>query len=315
MTFSYEEAWVASEDTSLAVIHCQHLQLVASANGRMHTKDPNLQNVSKEVVVHAPSGQRSVLTPRACFRPSEGCVLVAVDFRQIELRMLAHFTQDEQLLLAFRGGADPFALMAASTHGIEIAAVSGEQREQVKAATYKFIYGCGSATIAKELGMQVDEAKVWLAKWHSSHPGVKRYIKEAYATCRRVGYIETIGGRRRQIESLRSSDSEDVAKGERQALNSIMQGSAADVFKQAMVRVDAALRADNLQDDALSTRSGRLVLAVHDELIFEVEAAGASKLRRIVREAMVGAWPGLRVPLEVTTKQGLSWGELEDVMD
>ena len=148
------------------------------------------------------------------------------------------------------------------------------------------------------------------------------------------GYIETIAGRRRQIEAIRSDDADNVSKGERQAFNAIMQGSAADVFKNAMLRVDAALQpseadgadgADGVDEvdgangaNGVATLracdGGRLILAVHDELIFEVHATAAHELQRRVREAMVGAWPSLRVPLEVTVKQGPAWGDMAEVV-
>lgn len=199
--------------------------------------------------------------------------------------------------------------------------------------------------------MSVDEVRTLLVQWDRMHTGAIQWIQRAKSHCRKVGYIETLSRRRRYIPAAQSSDSEERARGDRQAVNSILQGSAADIIKRAMVRLDAELAAAssslehaaerNDEHGALVTdprarereraptaaaeracvgvpsrRVGRLMLQIHDELLFEVDEAGAEELRRRIRKAMVEAWPErLRVPLRVTIKQGPSWGELEVVDD
>lgn len=311
-----------------AAVHTTQQQLEAST-GRITTTEPNLQGLQKEVVLAGASSgtgaaeERSeqerieppeagteiadVIHPRVCMRPSAGCVILSVDFKQIELRMLAHFSQDASLLAAFSSGTDPFYAMAADVYGS--APITKESRDHMKAAAYKLIYGSGATGIARELGIDVEHAQQWVEGFYRAYPGVKRFMKQVTASCRSLCYVTTLGGRRRQIQAIRSESDEDKSRGERQAFNTVLQGSAADLLKAAMVRVDAALGAEGRAPSA----GGRLLLTVHDEFVLEVEEARAAELRDVVRQAMVGAWPGLRVPLEVSIKQGPSWGELEEV--
>ncbi|KAL3925677.1 MAG: hypothetical protein SGPRY_003591, partial [Prymnesium sp.] len=290
MVGSCEKFSVGSDAAGCPVLHAIHplqLQLEASANGRVHTADPNLQNLPKEVRLKAAGGESETLSPRSCFLAEAGFVLLSADFCQIELRMLAHFSRDEQLRRIIRAGSDPFKQMAASMHGIDPEAVSANQRKQVKCAVYKFIYGCGPDRIAKELGLGVEQTKAWLDKWLATFPDIKRFMQEAYASCRRVGYVETIAGRRRHIEAILSDNAEDVSRGERQAFNAILQGSAADIFKHALVRVDAALHDPDGEHVSLPAKPrGQLILGIHDEVLCRVQSSAVEDLRKSIREAM-----------------------------
>jgi len=251
--------------------------------------------------------ERETVNVRCGFTASEGFQLVAADYCQVELRILAHFSGDQVLCCAFRSGADPFILIAARWCGSETAAVTAEQRSRVKQICYALIYGAGPALVAEQAGISEDEAAAitFLA-------GVKDQ-------CRRQGYVETLLGRRRYLPNIRSEDPQLRSRAERQAVNTLIQGSAADLIKLAMINIHCKLAQLSREREHASPlffrrpRSNpgaglyrllddvRPVLQVHDELLFEARRADAPALAAIVRECMQSAvvlrWGALR-PLE-----------------
>lgn len=263
-------------------------------------------------VVHAAA--KKDVCMRKAFVARPGCVLVAADYCQIELRMMAHLSRDQNLIAEFHEDtSDVFRSMAGRVFSLPVSRVSEELRDRAKTLSYAIMYGAGTKRLVEQLGLERSGAVRLQQEWDNTYPGVKAYVKKVKQECWKDGHVTTIGGRRRHLAAIRSTDSGDRAKAERQAVSTKCQGSAADLIKMAMVRLDEEL----LPTDGPAMHaaaSGRLLLQIHDELIFEVEEAHAPALCRQVRAAMQDAME-LCVPLRVNIKQGRSWGELEKVED
>ena len=268
-------------------IHATFNQTVART-GRLSSDQPNLHNIP----VRSEEGRRF----RSCFVPAEGCAFLVADYNQIELRVIAHLAEDPGLVDAFLTGADIHTATAARIYGVEPEGVTIAMRSKAKMVSYGLAYGMEAYGLAQRLGVPVAEADGILRAYFEGFPNVRAYMDRVVAEARDRGYTETLFGRRRLIPELQSGRYQVRAAGERQAMNAGIQGLAADIFKVALVRLDA-----RLADEGLTSR---LVLQVHDEVILEVPPAEHDAAEAAVRAAMGGA-AELRVPLTVN----LSWGD------
>jgi DNA polymerase-1 len=271
-------------------IHTTFFQTVA-ATGRLSSTDPNLQNVP----IRTEEGRRI----RRAFIVGEGFEsLLTADYSQIEMRIMAHLSRDEALIDAFRSGADFHAATASAVFGIPLDQIGSEHRRRVKAMNYGLAYGLSAFGLSQQLGITPDEARVLMEGYFERFGGVRDYLRRIVAQARLDGFTETVLGRRRYLPDLMSDNRQRREMAERMALNAPIQGSAADIIKVAMLRVDSGIRSAGLRS--------RMLLQVHDELVFEVAPGELSALRALVREEMGGAYP-LDVPLEVSLGGGRDW--------
>ena len=271
-------------------IHTTFYQTVA-ATGRLSSTDPNLQNVP----IRTEEGRRI----RRAFIVGEGFEsLMTADYSQIEMRIMAHLSADEKLIEAFRTGADFHAVTASAVFGVPVEEVVPEQRRRIKAMNYGLAYGLSVYGLSQQLGIPTEEARTLMEGYFSRFGGVRDYLQSVVAKARLDGYTETVLGRRRYLPDLTSDNRQRREMAERMALNAPIQGSAADIIKVAMLRVDEALREAKLRS--------RMLLQVHDELVFEVAPGERDTLEALVREQMGGAYP-LDVPLEVSVGLGRDW--------
>jgi DNA polymerase-1 len=273
-------------------IHTTFNQMVAST-GRLSSTDPNLQNIP----IRTEEGRRI----RTAFIVGDGyeCLLSA-DYSQIEMRIMAHLSGDTGLIEALRSGADFHAVTAARVFGVPPEQITGEMRARIKAMNFGLAYGLSAYGLSRQLQIDVEEARALMEEYFLRFGGVREYLRDVVDRARREGYTETIMGRRRYLPDLTSDNRQRREMAERMALNAPIQGSAADIIKVAMLRVDRALRAARLRS--------RMLLQVHDELVFEVAPGEREVVESLVREEMGGAYP-LSVPLDVSVGVGRSWQE------
>jgi DNA polymerase-1 len=271
-------------------IHGRFNQTVA-ATGRLSSSNPNLQNIP----VRTPEGQEI----RRAFIPAEGRLLLSADYSQIELRILAHVSGDEGLVRAFHEGVDIHVRTASQVFGVAPEQVSAEQRSRTKAINFGIVYGQGAFGLARQLGISQADARAYIRQYFEQYPGVKAFLDESKRAARERGYAQTLAGRRRYLPDLRSRNRVLREAAERMATNSVIQGTAADIIKRAMVRIDAALRHDGAP-------RARMILQVHDELVFEVEPRDADALRQQVAASMQEV-AELSVPVEVHVGIGKTW--------
>ncbi|MFV2020767.1 DNA polymerase I [Micromonospora sp. LOL_023] len=271
-------------------IHTTFNQTVA-ATGRLSSTDPNLQNIP----IRTEEGRRI----RRAFVVGAGYEsLLTADYSQIEMRIMAHLSRDEALIEAFNSGEDFHAVTASSVFQLPLESVSAEQRRRIKAMNYGLAYGLSAFGLSQQLGIGTDEAKKLMEEYFSRFGGVRDYLQTLVAQARQDGYTSTVLGRRRYLPDLVSDNRQRREMAERMALNAPIQGSAADLIKVAMLHIDTALRA--------STLRSRMLLQVHDELVFEVAPGERADLEELVRREMGGAYP-LSVPLEVSVGVGTNW--------
>jgi DNA polymerase I len=270
-------------------IHTSFNQLVA-ATGRLSSSNPNAQNIP----VRTELGRRI----RAAFVPEAGWRFLAADYSQIELRILAHVSGEESLVEAFRRGEDIHARTASEVFGVALDAVTDEQRDIAKTTNFSVIYGVTAFGLSRGLDISTKQAQEFLDRFFARHPKVKAYLTRTVAEARERGFVTTLLGRRRYLPELRSGNPNLRGFGERMATNAPIQGTAADLVKIAMVRMAERLRAEGLQS--------RMLLQVHDELLFEAPAAEVERLRTLTVEVMESALP-LDVPLKVDVKVGDDW--------
>jgi DNA polymerase-1 len=264
-----------------------------SGTGRLSSTDPNLQNIP----VRTELGQRI----RRGFVPDAGNLFVGADYSQIELRLLAHLSGDVALVRAFREGADIHASTAASVFGVAPGDVTPDMRRKAKVINFGILYGMSAFGLSKELSIPPKEAKTLIDGYFERYAGVREYLEETRARARRDGFVSTILGRRRYIRDIGSQNRVLRDAAERMAINAPIQGSAADLIKVAMIRVDAEFRARGF--------GARLLLQVHDELLVEAPAGAAAEASAVLVEAMEGA-AKLSVPLTVSSGTGANWGEV-----
>jgi DNA polymerase-1 len=271
-------------------IHTTFFQTVA-ATGRLSSTDPNLQNVP----IRTEEGRRI----RRAFIVGKGYEsLLTADYSQIEMRIMAHLSEDATLVEAFRSGADFHAVTAASVFGVDRSGVAPEQRRKIKAMNFGLAYGLSAYGLSQQLQITPAEARELMEEYFGIFGSVRDYLQQVVARARKDGYTETMLGRRRYLPDLTSDNRQRREMAERMALNAPIQGSAADIIKVAMLRVDEAVRAARLRS--------RMLLQVHDELVFEVAPGEQARLAELVTREMGGAHP-LSVPLDVATGTGPDW--------
>ena len=298
---TYVDALPALVDPGTGRIHTTFNQTV-TATGRLSSSDPNLQNIP----IRTQEGQQI----RAAFIPGEsGWRFVAADYSQIELRVLAHLSGDAAMKEAFASGEDIHVRTAAAVHGVAPADVTGAMRRTAKAVNFGILYGQSGFGLAKSLGIPQAEASAFIAAYLAAFAGAAAFMDEILDRCRRDGHVTTILGRRRAIAGVRERAKRRSAAGvpaltlpERTAVNTVVQGSAADLIKLAMLRVAARLRTERLR--------AVIVLQIHDELVLEAPEAEAAVVEPLVVAEMKGAMT-LTVPLEVSVSQGATWAECE----
>ena len=288
---TYTETLAAQVHPKTGRIHTSYHQAVA-ATGRLSSSDPNLQNIP----IRTPEGRRI----RQAFVAPSGCVIMAADYSQIELRIMAHLSGDEGLLRAFAEGRDIHEATAAEMFGVDLAAVTGDQRSAAKAIIFGLMYGMSAFGLAARLDVGRNEAQAYIDRYFDRYPGVRRYMDDTRSRARELGYVETVEGRRLYLPEIRSRNKQQQQYAERAAINAPMQGTAADIIKRAMIAVDRWIRE--------TAAPATLVMQVHDELVLEVQSAAVESVRLKVTDLMAGA-ASLRVPLEVGVGVGRNWDE------
>jgi DNA polymerase I len=288
---TYTDTLAAQVNPRTGRIHTSYHQAVA-ATGRLSSSDPNLQNIP----IRTPEGRRI----RQAFVAPPGRVLLAADYSQIELRIMAHLSGDAGLLKAFAEGRDVHQATAAEMFGVAPDAVGAEQRRAAKAINFGLMYGMSAFGLAARLDVDRTAAAQYIERYFERYPGVRRYMDETRRRAKELGYVETVEGRRLYLPEIASRNRQQQQYAERAAINAPMQGTAADIIKRAMLAVD-----DWLEREAAPAA---LVMQVHDELVLEVDAAAVAAVRARLTELMCGA-ATLRVPLEVEIGVGANWDE------
>ena len=287
---TYTERLPERVDPDTGRVHTSYHQAVA-ATGRLSSSDPNLQNIP----VRTAEGRRI----RQAFVPEEGSLLLAADYSQIELRIMAHLSGDRGLRAAFEAGQDIHRATAAEVFGVATPeAVTADQRRAAKAINFGLIYGMSAFGLARNLGIEQGRAREYIERYFSRYPGVHEYMEAARRTGRDQGYVETLFGRRLYLPEIGSRNAARRAQAERVAINAPMQGTAADIIKRAMLKVSEGLQRDRLP--------ARMIMQVHDELVLEVSEDAVDAVRSAVIDAMAGA-ANLSVDLVVDVGIGENW--------
>lgn len=260
--------------------------------GRLSSSDPNLQNIP----IRTPEGRLI----RQCFIPEDGNLILSADYSQIELRVLAHLSGDEAFIEAFKRGEDIHKSTASRIFGVPIEKVTVDQRNKAKIVNFRIIYGTTAYGLSKEIGIEPEEAQQILDNYFAQHPKVREFLDLILAESQDKGYVRTLFGRRRQLPELFAGDARQREFGKRAAINSPMQGTAADIMKLAMIRVHKLMKKEY--------PTVKMILQVHDELVFEVPKSLVNKFSRDVKEVMESVVE-LKVPLVVDVKAGNNWEE------
>jgi DNA polymerase I len=270
-------------------VHTHYAQAVA-VTGRLSSNDPNLQNIP----IRTPEGRRV----REAFVAPAGCLIASADYSQIELRIMAHISGDAALLLAFHDGMDVHRATAAEVFGVSTDQVSSEQRRYAKVINFGLIYGMSAYGLARSLGIDNTAAKNYIERYFDRYPGVRHYMDETRRSAKAQGYVETVFGRRLYLPEINSPNGPRRAGAERAAINAPMQGTAADLIKLSMVKVQQVLDAEQ--------RGTKMIMQVHDELVFEVPEAEVDWVRHEIPRLMAGV-AQLKVPLLAEVGVGLNW--------
>jgi DNA polymerase I len=281
----------AEIDARTGRIHTSYRQAVA-ATGRLSSSDPNLQNIP----IRTPEGRRI----RQAFVAPPGAKLVAADYSQIELRIMAHLSDDPGLLAAFAADGDIHRATAAEVFNAPLESVTADQRRSAKVINFGLIYGMSAFGLAKQLGIERGQAQAYVDLYFERYPGVKRYMDETRASARERGYVSTVFGRRLYLPDIKARNAAIRQYAERSAINAPMQGTAADIIKRAMVAVDAWLARDG--------HGARLIMQVHDELVVEAPSARVDEVRAAIIRIMESA-AELAVPLRVDSGVGDNWDQ------
>lgn len=286
---TYTDKLPSMVDATDARVHTTFGQATA-VTGRLASSEPNLQNIP----VRTPEGRRV----RAAFVAKAGCVIVSADYSQIELRLMAHLSGDKRLIDAFTAGDDVHRATASEVFGVALDAVTNEQRRMAKVINFGLIYGMSAFGLAKNLGIDRTSAKRYMDEYFARYPGVARYMETARREAVEKGFVRTIWGRRLWIPELKSPNAQVRAAAERAAINAPVQGSAADVIKRAMIAVDAWIRKEKLKT--------RLILQVHDELVFEVPEDEIDRVKEAVPRLMAGV-AHFEIPLLTQVGVASNW--------
>jgi len=293
---TYVDALPAAVDKVTGRVHTSYSQ-TGAVTGRLSSSNPNLQNIP----IRTEEGRRI----RNGFIAGPGNVLLSVDYSQIELRLVAHMADDEAMLAAFRAGEDIHATTAAAVYGVQADAVTREMRRHAKAINFGLIYGMSAFGLKNSTDLTLAEAENFVKAYFQKFPAVKKYLDETRRLAARQGYVETLLGRRRYFPALQSSlNAATKNREEREAINSPIQGTAADIMKISMLRIPPALQAAGLH--------GKMLLQVHDELVLECPRPEMESTARLVQEIMANAYP-LSIPLSTDARWGRSWGEMQPV--
>jgi DNA polymerase-1 len=272
-------------------VHTSFNQTV-TATGRLSSSNPNLQNIP----IRGEEGREI----RKGFIAEEGCLLLSSDYSQIELRVFAHYSNDKGMIQAFEKELDIHTSTAAEILGVKIDAVKPDMRRIAKAINFGIIYGMGPQKMSEELGIDLKTAKDYIARYYERYQGVVRYREEMIAFAKEKGYVTTLFNRRRYLPDIQHQNRIIQAEAERMAINTPIQGTAADLIKKAMIKIHERLKAEKFKT--------RLLLQVHDELVFEVPEKELKRISKLVQEEMEGVY-NLRVPLKVDIKTGKNWDE------
>ncbi|MBC5784203.1 DNA polymerase I [Ramlibacter sp. USB13] len=272
-------------------VHTHYAQAVA-VTGRLSSNDPNLQNIP----IRTAEGRRI----REAFVAPPGCRIASADYSQIELRIMAHISEDEALLRAFRENMDVHRATASEVFGVALDEVSSEQRRYAKVINFGLIYGMSSFGLARNLGIETSAAKSYIDRYFQRYPGVKQYMDETRLSAKSRGYVETVFGRRLYLPEINSPNGPRRGSAERQAINAPMQGTAADLIKLSMVQVQQRLESEN--------RRTKMIMQVHDELVFEIPEDEVEWARVEIPRIMAGV-AELRVPLLAEFGVGANWEE------
>jgi DNA polymerase-1 len=286
---TYADALVGQINPETGRVHTSFAMAVAST-GRLSSTDPNLQNIP----IRTEEGTRI----RRAFIAEPGHLLVSADYSQIELRLLAHVADIPALKASFAAGEDIHARTASEVFGVPMAGMDAATRRRAKAINFGIIYGISAFGLARQLGIEPGEAKLYIDAYFARYPAIRSYMERAREEARIAGYVLTPFGRRCWIPGIADKNPARRGYAERQAINAPLQGGAADIIKRAMVRLPAALRQAGLR--------ARLLLQVHDELLFEAPEDEAAPLAALARQVMEGA-AKISVPLVVETGQGRNW--------
>ncbi|XP_046392889.1 DNA polymerase theta [Ischnura elegans] len=337
-------------------IHGSHI--THTSTGRISMHEPNLQSIPRDFELSSlspdsargyiiedersseevQSKEGNSLSIRHCFYPRKGFVYLSADYSQLELRLIAHMSKDQKLCAILNKGCDVFCQIASIWKNIDAAQVSPNLRQQAKGICYGMLYGIGSKSLGEQLGVDESDASNFMESFKNAFPGLKAFLISSVQKCRSDGFVETMGGRKRELPSIRSTNPGQRAHAERQAVNTIVQGSAADLVKAAMVKIDQKLHSKNLSlssrvaenitssdfvakrprknrsnlnnNSLCNSASGAfLVLHLHDELLYEVSMDTLERVAQIVKSEMEAIWK-LEVKLPVNLKVGKSWGAL-----
>jgi DNA polymerase-1 len=288
---TYTEKLPEQVNAKTGRVHTSYHQAVAQT-GRLSSTDPNLQNIP----IRSPDGRRI----RQAFIAPTGYLLLAADYSQIELRIMAHLSGDAGLLRAFAEDLDVHQATAAEVFGVAADAVTPDQRRSAKAINFGLIYGMSAFGLARQLGIERGAAQQYVDRYFQRYPGVKRYMDDTRERARRDGFVETVYGRRLYLPDIRSRNKALQQYAERSAINAPMQGTAADIIKRAMIAVDAWCEREQAP--------ARLIMQVHDELVLEVEVGAVEAVTGAIRRHMAGA-AQLAVPLRVDVGHGHNWDE------
>ena len=272
-------------------IHTKFQQTV-TATGRLSSAEPNLQNIPVRIELG-----RQI---RKMFTPKDGCVFVDADYSQIELRILAHMSGDDSLIQAYKEEQDIHRMTASKVFHIPFDEVTPTQRSNAKAVNFGIVYGISSFGLGQDLNITRKEAESYINQYFATYPGIKDYLDGLVAEAKETGSVSTLYGRKRPVPEISSSNFMQRSFGERIAMNSPIQGTAADIMKIAMLRVDRALKEKKLQ--------ARILMQIHDELLIEAPVEEASLVAEILQNEMMAA-ADLRVPLSVEVKTGDNWYE------
>jgi DNA polymerase-1 len=272
-------------------IHTSFIQ-TGTATGRLSSREPNMQNIP----VRAEEGRRI----REAFIAEKDCVLISADYSQIELVVLAHLSQDENLISAFREDRDVHARTASLIFGVKENEIKGEQRRMAKTINFGVIYGMSAFRLANELNISRTDAQNFISAYFNTYSGVRQFIENTIKKTEQCGYVTTISGRRRYVPTINSHNKTEKSAAERIAVNTPIQGSAADIVKTAMLKLDKRLTAEKSK--------AHLLLQVHDELILECPKDYAAETAILIKTEMEQA-ASLSIPLRVSVETGSRWGD------
>ena len=293
---TYVDALQAAINLETGCVHTSYSQ-IGAVTGRLSSSNPNLQNIP----VRSEEGRRL----RNGFVASKGNVLLSVDYSQIELRIVAHMAQDEGMLSAFRAGEDIHATTAAAIYNVSSDEITKNMRRRAKAINFGLIYGMSVFGLTRYTDLTLAEAETFVKAYFEKFPGVKRYLDGIRKQAAQQGYVETLLGRRRYFPALQGKANVQVKnREEREAINAPVQGTAADIMKLAMLKIPPALKA--------AGSKAKMLLQVHDELVFEVPKTELKETARIVQEIMTNAYP-LSIPLSTEARYGTNWGDTNPI--